>query len=84
MGRWPDRLRASDPGGVFIVMGGKVMSKISVEDARSFANVLVTGANNAVAKGETEFDLTEAVEEKYAEAKAAAQAAVDSSAPSGQ
>jgi hypothetical protein len=54
------------------------VAKISVADARSFADVLTNGANAAVAKGETEFDLTGAVEEKYAEAKAAAQAAIDS------
>lgn len=57
------------------------MSKISVADARSFADLLTNGANAAVAKGQTDFDITGAVEEKYAEAKAAAQAAVDA-APS--
>jgi hypothetical protein len=57
------------------------VSKISVTDARSFAELLTNGANAAVAKGETDFDITGAVEEKYAEAKAAAQAAIDA-APS--
>lgn len=53
------------------------MSKISVADAHSFADLLTKGANAATLRGETEFDITGAVEEKYAEARAAAQAAVD-------
>lgn len=53
------------------------MSRISVTDARSFATLLINGSNAAEQKGETDFDITDAVEEKFAEAKAAAQAAVD-------
>lgn len=53
------------------------MSRISVTDARSFATLLTNGANAAEHAGETDFDITDAVEEKFAEAKAAAQAAVD-------
>ena len=63
--------------GAHIIWKGKLMSKISVQDAQSFAALLTNGANQAIANGQTEFDITDAVEEKYAEAKAAAQAAID-------
>jgi len=53
------------------------MSRISNTDARSFATLLINGANAAEQRGESDFDITGAVEEKYAEAKAAAQAAVN-------
>lgn len=53
------------------------MSKISVTDARSFASLLINGSNAAERAGQTDFDITDAVEEKFAEAKAAAQAAID-------
>jgi hypothetical protein len=57
------------------------MSRIANTDARSFASLLINGANAAEAKGESSFDISGAVEDKYAEAKAAAQAAVDAAAP---
>lgn len=60
------------------------MSKISVADARSFAALLTSGADAAQAAGQTEFDLTDAVEAKYQSALAEAQAAVNAAPEPGQ
>lgn len=59
------------------------MSKISNVDARSYATLLINGANAAEKAGEDSFDITGAVEEKFAEAKSAAQAAVDAAPDDG-
>ena len=53
------------------------MAKISVADARAFAAVLTAGADAAEAKGESEFDLTEAADSAQNQGLADLSAALD-------
>lgn len=55
---------------------------IAVSDALSFADLLKTSADTAVAAGQTEFDLTDAVQDKFKAALAEWNAA-KSSGPQG-
>lgn len=53
------------------------MNTISVKDARDFADLLNTSADNAEAKGADSFDLSAEAASRYANARAAAQLALD-------